>query len=73
MHFKTHVRDSHRGPPGLTARTEYADGMIEHDATVGTILKAIDDLGIGNDTILYDGERTAPELLARCRHDTLSQ
>jgi arylsulfatase A-like enzyme len=52
MHFKTHVRESHRGPPGLTARTEYADGMIEHDATVGAILKAIDDLGIGNDTIV---------------------
>jgi len=23
MHFRTHVRESHRGPPGLTARTEY--------------------------------------------------
>jgi len=52
MHFRTHVRDSHRGPPGLTARTEYADGMIEHDATIGTILKAVDDLGITNDTIV---------------------
>jgi arylsulfatase A-like enzyme len=52
MHFRTHVRDSHRGPPGLTARTEYADGMIEHDATIGAILKAVDDLGIGNDTIV---------------------
>jgi arylsulfatase A-like enzyme len=52
MHFRTHVRDSHRGPSGLTARTEYADGMIEHDATIGQILKAIDDLGIANDTIV---------------------
>jgi arylsulfatase len=26
--------------------------MIEHDATIGTILKALDDLGIANDTIL---------------------
>jgi arylsulfatase len=52
MHYRTHVRDEHRGPPGLTARTEYADGMIEHDATVGTILKALDDLGITNDTIV---------------------
>ena len=48
MHYKTHVRESHRGPPGFTSRTEYADGMIEHDAMVGTLLKAIDDLGIGN-------------------------
>jgi arylsulfatase len=52
MHFRTHVRDSHRGPPGVTARTEYADGMIEHDAVIGTILKAVDDLGITNDTIV---------------------
>ena len=52
MHFRTHVRESHRGPPGLTARTEYADGMIENDVTIGTVLKAVDDLGIGNDTIV---------------------
>ncbi|MFK4523017.1 arylsulfatase A-like enzyme [Bradyrhizobium japonicum] len=52
MHFRTHVREYHRGPPGLTARTEYADGMIENDATIGTVLKAIDDLGIGNDTVV---------------------
>jgi arylsulfatase A-like enzyme len=52
MHFRTHVRAEHRDKPGLTARTEYADGMIEHDATIGQILKAVDDLGIGNDTIV---------------------
>jgi arylsulfatase A-like enzyme len=52
MHFRTHVRAEHRDKPGLTARTEYADGMIEHDATVGTLLKKLDDLGIVNDTIV---------------------
>jgi arylsulfatase len=52
MHFRTHVRDSHRDKPGLSSRTEYADGMIEHDAMIGTILKAVDDLGIANDTIV---------------------
>ncbi|MGY8665831.1 arylsulfatase [Bradyrhizobium sp. UFLA05-109] len=52
MHFRTHVRADHRDKPGLNSRTEYADGMIEHDATVGTILKALDDLGIANDTIV---------------------
>jgi arylsulfatase A-like enzyme len=52
MHFRTHVRQSHRDKPGLTSRTEYNDGMIEHDAVIGTILKAVDDLGIGNDTIV---------------------
>jgi arylsulfatase A-like enzyme len=52
MHFRTHVRESHRDKPGLNSRTEYADGMIEHDVTIGTILKAVDDLGIANDTIV---------------------
>jgi arylsulfatase A-like enzyme len=52
MHFRTHVREAHRDKPGLTSRTEYADGMVEHDAVIGTILKMVDDLGIGNDTIV---------------------
>jgi arylsulfatase len=52
MHFRTHVRESHRDKPGLTSRTEYADGMIEHDATIGQILKALDELGVANDTIV---------------------
>ncbi|GJD65690.1 arylsulfatase [Methylobacterium frigidaeris] len=52
MHFRTHVRADHRDRPGLDSRTEYADGMIEHDATIGQILKAVDDLGIANDTIV---------------------
>ena len=53
MHFRTHVRAGHRDKPGLTARTEYADGMVEHDAAmVGSLLKMLDDLGIANDTIV---------------------
>jgi len=52
MHFRTHVRDSHRDQPGLTSRTEYADGMIEHDNIIGNVLKAVDDLGIANNTIV---------------------
>ena len=52
MHFRTHVRAEHRDKPGFASRTEYADGMIEHDATIGQVLKALDDLGIANDTIV---------------------
>jgi arylsulfatase len=52
MHLRTHVRPEHRDQPGLTARTEYADGMIEHDGTVGKLLKALDDMGIADNTIL---------------------
>jgi len=52
MHVWTHVRPEHRSPRGATARTEYADGMIEHDATVGTLLKTLDDLNITDNTIV---------------------
>jgi len=52
MHFRTHVRAEHRDKPGFNSRTEYADGMIEHDAVVGAMLKAVDDLGIANNTIV---------------------
>lgn len=52
MHARTHVREEHRSAPGLTALTEYADGMIEHDAVVGEILKSLDDMGIADDTIV---------------------
>ena len=52
MHARTHVRDEHRSPPGLTAPTEYADGMVEHDAVIGEILDAVDEMGIADNTIV---------------------
>jgi len=52
MHFRTHVRDDRRSAPGLTALTEYADGMVEHDGHVGKLLKALDDLDLADDTIV---------------------
>ncbi|MCX6878414.1 MAG: arylsulfatase [Verrucomicrobia bacterium] len=52
MHFRTHVRAEHRSPRGVTAPTEYADGMVEHDATVGSLLKALDELGIADNTLV---------------------
>lgn len=52
MHLRTHVRPEHRSPKGVTALTEYADGMIEHDGTVGSLLKALDDPGVVNNTIV---------------------
>jgi arylsulfatase len=52
MHAFTHVKAERRDKPGLTSRTEYNDGMIEHDGHVGKILKAIDDAGIADNTIV---------------------
>jgi arylsulfatase A-like enzyme len=62
MHLRTHVRAEHRDQPGLTARTEYADGMIEHDTTVGVLLKKLDDLGITNDTIVLYTTDNGPHM-----------
>ncbi|WP_415070140.1 arylsulfatase [Hyphomicrobium sp.] len=55
MHLRTHVKASHRDKPGFTARTEYADGMIEHDNHVGLLLKKLDELGIADNTIVIYG------------------
>ena len=45
MHLRTHVRAEHRGRY-KHGDSEYIDGMIEHDDTIGTLLKALDDMGI---------------------------
>src|SRR5215468_8921421 len=50
MHVFTHVRESMKGQSGMPGN-EYADGMVEHDGDVGKLLKALDDLGIANNTI----------------------
>jgi arylsulfatase len=62
MHLRTHVREEHRDKPGLTARTEYADGMIEHDGHVGQLLKALDDLGIADNTIVLYTTDNGPHM-----------
>jgi arylsulfatase len=52
MHAFTHVKADRRDKPGLTSRTEYNDGMIEHDGHVGKLLAALDELGIADNTIV---------------------
>ncbi len=52
MHVFTHVRPEYRGKAGLGAGAEYADGMWEMDQNVGKILKAVDDAGIADNTIV---------------------
>jgi arylsulfatase len=62
MHFRTHVKAERRSPLGLTALTEYADGMVEHDAMVGALLKKLDDLGIANNTIVLYTTDNGPHM-----------
>src|SRR5499425_359876 len=47
MHIFTHLKKESQGKTGLGT---YPDGMVEHDAMVGLLLKKLDDLGIANDT-----------------------
>jgi len=51
MHVFTHVRASMRDRAGMPGN-EYADGMLEMDDNVGKLLKALDDLGIAENTIV---------------------
>jgi arylsulfatase len=57
MHFRTHVREANRGKSG---QDEYSDGMVEHDAHVGVLLKVLDDLGLANDTIVMYSTDNGP-------------
>jgi arylsulfatase len=51
MHIFTHVRPEMIGQSGMPGN-EYADGMIEHDNDVGLLLKALDDMGVADNTIV---------------------
>jgi len=57
MHFRTHVKDEHRGVSG---QDEYSDGMVEHDLHVGQFLKLLDELGISNNTIVMYSTDNGP-------------
>lgn len=61
MHLYTHVRDSHRGR-FKHGDSEYIDGMIEHDDTIGKILKSLDDMGIADNTIVLYTSDNGPHM-----------
>jgi arylsulfatase A-like enzyme len=49
MHIWTHLKPESQGKTGLGI---YPDGMVEHDAMVGELLKKLDELGIADNTIV---------------------
>ena len=49
MHIWTHLKPESAGKTGVGV---YADGMVEHDAHIGQLLKKLDDLGIADNTIV---------------------
>jgi len=61
MHLRTHVRAEHRGRY-KHGDSEYNDGMIEHDETVGTLLKALEEMGVENNTIVVYTSDNGPHM-----------
>jgi arylsulfatase A-like enzyme len=49
MHIFTHLKPSSQGKTGLGLEP---DGMVEHDAHVGQLLKKLDELGVADNTIV---------------------
>lgn len=49
MHNKTHLKSASEGVTGLG---DYADGMVEHDKSIGLVLQKIKELGIEDNTIV---------------------
>jgi arylsulfatase A-like enzyme len=61
MHLRTHVREENRGNYGY-GDSEYIDGMIEHDVTIGKILDALDEMGIADNTIVVYSSDNGPHM-----------
>jgi len=57
MHFRTHVKDEHKG---ISGQDEYSDGMVEHDMHVGELLKLLDELGIADKTLVMYSTDNGP-------------
>jgi arylsulfatase len=61
MHFRTHVKPESVGQSGLW-QDEYHDAMIDHDKNVGTVLKALDELGIADNTLVMYSTDNGPHM-----------
>ncbi len=57
MHFRTHVKEEHRG---ISGQDEYSDGMVEHDMHVGLFLDLLDELGIAENTLVMYSTDNGP-------------
>ncbi|MCL6259820.1 arylsulfatase [Aquiflexum sp. TKW24L] len=57
MHFRTHVKEEHKG---ISGQDEYGDGMVEHDLHVGELLDLLDELGIADNTVVMYSTDNGP-------------
>ena len=63
MHLRTHVIPESRGQSGRW-QSEYHDVMIDHDKNVGQVLKAIDDAGIADNTLVMYSTDNGPNMFS---------
>ncbi|MDB5569322.1 MAG: arylsulfatase [Hyphomicrobiales bacterium] len=61
MHFRTHTKPESVGQAGVW-QSPYHDTMIDHDRNVGTVLKALDDLGLADNTIVMYATDNGPHM-----------
>ncbi|HUL92672.1 MAG TPA: arylsulfatase [Burkholderiales bacterium] len=61
MHLRTHTKPESLGQAGQW-QSPYHDTMIDHDKNVGTVLKALDDLGIADDTFVMYSTDNGPHM-----------
>jgi arylsulfatase A-like enzyme len=61
MHFRTHTKPESIGQSG-PFQSPYHDTMIDHDKNVGQILKALDDLGIADNTFVLYSTDNGPHM-----------
>ena len=61
MHFRTHTKPASIGQAGI-GQDPYHDTMIDHDKNVGTVLKALDDLGIADNTFVMYSTDNGPHM-----------
>ena len=61
MHFRTHTKPESIGQSGRW-QSPYHDAMIDHDKNVGTVLKALDDLGIADNTFVMYATDNGPHM-----------
>jgi arylsulfatase A-like enzyme len=61
MHLRTHTKPESVGQAG-PGQSFYHDTMIDHDKNVGTVLKALDDLGLANDSFVMYSTDNGPHM-----------
>jgi arylsulfatase len=61
MHFRTHTKPESIGQSGRW-QSPYHDTMIDHDKNVGTVLMALDDLGIADNTFVMYSTDNGPHM-----------